>query len=303
MKLGIGIDLGGTNIKAMALDLELGDEIARADAPTRDGEFIDGKPAFAVEAQQLLARLESKVGETATVVGLSAPGLADKAHTCIRFMPGRIAGIENLVWSEHFGREHVAVLNDAHAALMGEIWQGAARGVDDGFMLTLGTGVGGAIVAGGRLITGHIGRAGHLGHISLNPDGPLDIANTPGSMEDKIGNCTIQERTGGRFTTTHALVEAAQNGDSQAQQWWGDVIKSLAAGLAGLIDVLDPEMIVIGGGISKAGPMLFDPLAELLDRFEWRPNNHQVKIRPAKLGEWAGSYGSVYFAQQQTQNS
>lgn len=297
MKLGLGIDLGGSNIKAMAFDLELGDEIARATAPTRDGEKSEnGQPAFAVGVQQLLAQLEAETGSTATTIGLSAPGLADKTHTSIRFMPGRLEGLENLDWAQLLGRQRVAVLNDAHAALMGEIWRGAARGVDDVFMLTLGTGVGGAIVAGGRLITGHIGRAGHLGHISLDPDGPPDITNTPGSLEDKIGDCTILERTNGRFKSTQELVEAARSGDAEAAGWWSDVIKNLAAGLAGLIDVLDPEMIVLGGGISNAGRALFDPLEEKLAEFEWRPNNHRVKVRPAELGPWAGCYGSVHFA-------
>lgn len=294
--MGIGIDLGGTNIKALAFDMELGDVIAKDSGPTRDGEVVDGVPAFAVEARQLLDRLEAETGETAEVIGLSAPGLADKAHTCIRFMPGRLAGLEDFHWGEHFQRQRVTVLNDAHAALMGEIWQGAARGVDDVFMITLGTGVGGAIVAGGRLITGHIGRAGHLGHITLDPNGPPDITNTPGSLEDKVGNCTIRERTNGKFETTHALVAAAAEGDTEAQKWWDEAVKNLAAGLSGLIDSLDPEMIVIGGGIAKAGDALFDPLAKYLDKFEWRPNDHRVKIRPAELGEYAGAYGCVYFA-------
>lgn len=299
MKLGIGIDLGGTNIKAMAFDLELGDEIARATTPTRDGGTENGIPAFAAGVQQLLNQLESETGETATAIGLSAPGLADKEHTCIRFMPGRLEGLENHLWRDQLGRERVVVLNDAHAALMGEVWQGAARGVDDVFMLTLGTGVGGAIVSGGRLLTGHIGRAGHLGHISLDPDGPLDITNTPGSLEDKIGDCTIEERTYGRFKSTRELVEEARAGDAAAEVWWAAVIKNLAVALTGLIDVLDPEVIVLGGGISKAGSALFEPLEAQLHRVEWRPNGHQVKIRTAELGEWAGCYGSVHFARQQ----
>jgi glucokinase len=213
-------------------------------------------------------------------------------------MPGRLEGLENHVWQEQLGRDRVVVLNDAHAALMGEVWQGAARGVDDVFMLTLGTGVGGAIVSGGRLLTGHIGRAGHLGHISLDPDGELGITNTPGSLEDKIGDCTIEKRTYGRFSSTRDLVEEAIAGEDAPQVWWADVIKNLAVGLTGLIDVLDPEVIVLGGGISKAGSTLFDPLEAHLHRIEWRPNGHQVKIRTAELGEWAGCYGCAHFAQE-----
>lgn len=296
MKLGIGIDLGGTHIKAMAFDLELGDEIRRASTPTRDGEQVNGVPAWADSIRNLVAELEKQTGHAATVIGLSAPGLADKAHTRIRFMPGRLQGLENLVWADFLGRGTVKVLNDAHAALLGEIWQGGARGVDDVFMLTLGTGVGGAIVSNGQLLAGHIGRAGHLGHISMDSFGAGDICGTPGSLEDKIGDCTIRVRTNGRFETTRELVEAAAAGDIEAQGWWADVIRHLAAGIAGLVNVLDPEVVLLGGGISKAGDALYRPLEERLASFEWRPNQHRVKIKPAELGEWAGCYGAVWFS-------
>ncbi len=297
MKLGIGIDLGGTNIKAMAFDLELGTELARTTAPTRDGETIGGEPAFAVGVRQVLGELEAKTGETPQAIGLSAPGLSDKAHTCIRFLPNRLEGLENLDWARFFGKPRVAVLNDAHAALMGEIWQGAARGVDEVFMLTLGTGVGGAIVSGGRLLTGQIGRAGHLGHLSLDPHGQPTICGTPGGLEVMVGDCTVKARTSGRFESTRQLVEAMQDGDAEAQGWWDDVLTNLAAGLTGLINVLDPEVIILGGGITKAGDALFGPLEDGLAKIEWRPNGHQVKIKPAELGEVAGCYGAVYFAQ------
>ncbi|MEM1296514.1 MAG: ROK family protein [Verrucomicrobiota bacterium] len=295
MKLGIGIDLGGTNIKAMAFDLELGTEVARTTGPTRDGESIDGEPAFAVGVRQVLDELHEKAAETASVVGLSAPGLSDKAHTCIRFLPNRLDGLENLDWAAFLGLPRVAVLNDAHSALMGEIWQGAARGVDEVFLLTLGTGVGGAIVSGGRLMTGNIGRAGHLGHISLDPDGEPTICGTPGGLEVLVGDCTVGKRTNGRFDSTRVLVEAMLAGDAEAKTYWDETLKHLAVGIAGLINVLDPEMIILGGGISKAGDALFGPLEEKLAKIEWRPNHHKVKIKPAELGEGAGCYGAVHF--------
>ncbi|NIP92572.1 MAG: ROK family protein, partial [Akkermansiaceae bacterium] len=98
--------------------------------------------------------------------------------------------LEGLEWPEALGRR-AAVLNDAHAALMGEIWQGAAAGVRDVILLTLGTGVGGAIVTDGRLLRGHTGKGGHLGHVSLDFLGKPDICGIPGALEDMIGNHNV----------------------------------------------------------------------------------------------------------------
>ncbi len=296
MKLGIGFDLGGTNIKGAAFDLELGDELCRSTLPTQDGKHVHGEPAWAAGVRSIVEDLEDQAKTTCELLGLSAPGLANKEHRMIRFMPGRLAGLEEFDWSRYLERPAV-VLNDAHAALMGEIWKGAARGVQDVVLLTLGTGVGGAIVSHGRLLTGHIGRAGHLGHISLDANGPGDICGTPGSLEDKIADCSILERTAGRFSSTLDLVQAVREEDAQAQQWWEATIRDLAAGIASLVNVLDPEIVLLGGGISKAGSLLFDPLEEKLASFEWRPNNHRVKIKAVELGEWAGCYGAVHFAQ------
>ncbi|MEZ5304727.1 MAG: ROK family protein [Verrucomicrobiales bacterium] len=187
-------------------------------------------------------------------------------------------------------------LNDAHAALLGEVWLGAAKGCADAFMLTLGTGVGGAAVCGGRLLRGAIGRAGHLGHIALDFQGEGDICGTPGSLEDMIGECSLPRRSGGRFAATADLVAAAASGDAEAAEIWARSVRALAAGIASLINVLDPEAVVIGGGIAAAGDALFAPLRQHLARFEWRPAGRTVPLRAAQLGDWAGCAGAVRFA-------
>ena len=114
-------------------------------------------------------------------IGVAAPGLPARDGRSIAFMPGRLPGLEGLDWATFLHAScDVPVLNDAQAALVGETWCGAAKGVRNALLLTLGTGVGGAAIVDGRVLHGHLGRAGHLGHVSLDPAGPLDIVNTPG---------------------------------------------------------------------------------------------------------------------------
>src|SRR6185369_6832421 len=109
-------------------------------------------------------------------------------------------GLEGFDWSALLDRD-VPVLEDAKAALLGEVWQGAAAGCQNAIMLTLGTGVGGAIFSDGRLLMGQIGRAGNLGHISLNVDQAPDVAGMPGSLENAIGDCTVKQRSNNKFNS------------------------------------------------------------------------------------------------------
>jgi len=160
----------------------------------------------------------------------------------------------------------------------------------------LGTGVGGAILADGRLLKGHIGRAGHLGHISLNPDGPPDIVGTPGSLEEMIGNCTLPARSAGRFTSTRQLVDAHLAGDSQATDIWLRSVYHLAVGITSIINAFDPEVFIIGGGIARAGSALFTSLSNFMEQIEWRPLGHRVSILHATLSDHAGALGAVCYA-------
>lgn len=294
-RIGIGIDLGGTRIKSARFDLDSGKLLATAMVPTRDGEKEDELPAFAVGVRELVERHESEAGCCAEVIGISAPGLAAKDRKCILFMPGKLDGLEGLVWSELLHRP-AGCLNDAHAALMGEIWQGAAKEKQDVVMLTLGTGVGGAIVSGGRLIQGHIGRAGHIGHVSCDMDGPPDICAMPGSIEYYIGNGYLEQRSGGHFQMTRDLLSAVKVGDVEAKKVWERSMRALGVTIAGLINLIDPEVVVIGGGVANAWADIHPALDQVLTECEWRPGGHRVPVVQATLGEWAGCYGAVHFA-------
>ena len=290
MSYSIGVDLGGTNIKIVVVSND-GDVLEYLSCDTADAEG-----SWAQTIKQNIDQIQNRRGQSPCHIGLAAPGLAASDGRSIAYMQGRLKGLQGFVW-QHFldSAAPVVVLNDAHAALLGEAWRGAAKGYRNVILLTLGTGVGGAVLVEGRLIKGQIGRAGHLGHVTVYSDGSPDIVNTPGSLEQMIGNYNIAERSGGRFSSTRLLVEAHLRGDKEATTVWLRSIFHLAAAIASFINAFDPEIVIVGGGIAKAGPALFDPLRKELDRFEWRPLGHTVQVVPAALGEKAGAIGAAYY--------
>ncbi|HKS35667.1 MAG TPA: ROK family protein [Verrucomicrobiae bacterium] len=288
----IGIDLGGSSVKAVAVTPE-GKALARCNEP-----FDSERPMQFAETVRLLAKqIEAGQGCSPGWVGVSAPGLAARDGRSIAFMPGRLSGLVGLVWADYLGTAYaVPVLNDAHAALLGEVWLGAARGCQNAIIITLGTGVGGAAMVDGRLLRGHTGKAGHLGHATVNVDGTPDICNMPGSLEVAMGNCTIRERTQGRFSATHDLIAAHLAGDADASRVWLRSVRELACAISSFTNVLDPEVAVIGGGIARAGRALFEPLEKFVREMEWRTGTDGVRIVPAQLGEYAGAFGAAWNA-------
>ena len=284
----LGCDIGVTNVKVLRVTAD-GQVLSRhtTDTNAQSPDWPDGVRKF-------LRQIEADHGPAGSL-GIAAPGLAAPDGTSIFWMQGRLREVQGLNWTKFLERPaFVPVVNDAQAALLGEVWQGAARGSRNVVLLTLGTGVGGALMVDGRLLRGHLGRAGHLGHVSLDVDGPADVTNCPGSLEHAIGNVTIVERSGGRFKTTHDLIAASQGGDLFAQDVWLRSVRSLAAALASMINVTDPEVVIIGGGIARAGSTLFDPLNQYLAQYEWRPHGRRARIVPAALGEYAGALGAAW---------
>jgi glucokinase len=286
----IGIDLGGSSLKAIAVcGRETFERVNLEFDPDRELDWLQ-------KARNILDQFHSRLGKPEHI-GVSAPGLAALDGTSIACMPGRLSGLEKLNWAQALSySKPIPVLNDAHAAILGEAWCGAADGFRNVFMLTLGTGVGGAAIVDGKLLRGAFGRGGHLGHASLDIDGPIDVAGMPGSLEVAIGNCTIDQRSQGRFTNTHDLIAAFDRRDAFAAAVWLRSVKALACAVASFVNVLDPEAVIIGGGIARAGESLFGPLQRYLDEVEWRPLGVAVKVLPAKLGEFAGAYGAAWIA-------
>jgi glucokinase len=294
MKYLLGIDLGGTNIKVV-LTTDSGQIVDEKSTPTDDQGGHDHGQTWKQKIKSLVKSYISKTSGHIEVVGMAAPGLADPENRAIAFMPNKLLGLEDFIWDEYLGIS-TYILNDAHAALFAESRIGAGKGYKDIVLLTLGTGIGGGIMIEGRLLQGKSNRAGHLGHISVNRSLDLSVVGLPGSLENAIGECSVKERTYGRFQSTRHLVEAHEAGETFASWVWLDSVQQLARGMASLINALSPEIIILGGGIMQAGDILTRPLTDFLDLYEWRPGGQKTKIVPAELREHSGAVGAALFA-------
>jgi glucokinase len=290
MQVTIGIDLGGTRIKGVAIDAA-GNVLQQVYTSTNDGDGEVWKDGIA----KTVAALKEKINTKNTLVGISAPGIPNNDNTAIACMPGRLEGLENFIWQD-FLQTPAYVLNDAIAAIMAEAKLGAAKNAVNVVMLTLGTGVGGALLIHGKPYQGAFNKAGHMGHSVVDCNGDIDVTGMPGSLEECIGNCTIEKRSKGRFTSTHDMLEAYRSGDVFAKEIWLKSIEHLAIGLASICNIVSPDTIIIGGGIAEANDDLFGPLNEMIDKYEWRPGGTKTKIVKAEQGDLAGAIGAACFA-------
>jgi glucokinase len=286
----IGIDLGGTRIKGVAVDGN-GNILHQTYTPTNDGEGEVWKTAI----KKTVEDLKKNLGAENISVGISAPGLPNKENTAIAFMPGRLEGLENFNWSDYL-QNPVCVLNDGVAALVAEAKTGAAKESTNVILITLGTGVGGALLINKRPYQGSFNKAGHIGHMVVDSDADVDVTGMPGSLEECIGNCSIEKRTNGKFDSTHELLKAYRNGDTFAKDVWLTSVKKLAIGLASASNLISPDTIVVGGGIAEANDDLFIPLNKWFDVFEWQPGGIRPQIVKAVHGDLAGAIGAACFA-------
>ena len=293
----VGFDLGGTNLKGAVLDetLKILDTFF---CPSDDGKTIREMNRF--DWKELMNRQLSLMlntyGEYPKSLGVCSAGIPLPDHSAIGHMPQRLTEIQGLDWASLLGYQGKAyVINDAKAAFIAELQDPMLRGVQNVIMLTLGTGVGGAIKVDGNILEGAIGRAGHLGNISVDANGPIALTGIPGGLDNLVGNCQLKERTHGLFTDYITLEKEYAAHNPIATEYWLRMIKHLAVGIAGLVNVLDPEIVIIGGGIANAGKNLFEPLQSYLDLYEWRPYGKGVKIIRAKGGDFSGAIGTAIY--------
>jgi len=287
----IGIDLGCTNIKGVLIDDE-GTILKEAKVETNEQDHRHWKGAV----WDMVGDFVKQAGGDVDAIGLSAPGLANPDNQCISFMPGRLPGLENFVWTDLIKRK-VFVLNDAHAAIMAEATFGAAKGLKHAALLSLGTGVGGGILINGQLYQGVFQMAGHIGHSTVDADTlSQDVTNMPGSIENAIGNLTLPERSYGRYHNTEDLVNDFRKGDHVATWIWLSSVRKLAVTIASVINILSPEVIILSGGIMQAQDALLEPLRDFLALYEWRPGGKQTPVKLAVFSDRAGAIGAAGFA-------
>lgn len=268
----IGVDIGGTRIKAGLVDRE-GRTLRQTaiETPIDPEEF---KRALAGLISDLARGAEELAG-----VGIGCKGIIDYETTRIEVLPGLLRPLEGTLLSELVPlRVPVRADNDAKVALAGELLWGAARGRRNVVLLTLGTGVGGAVLAEGKFLRGVGGVAGHLGHYTLDPDGPVCICGNHGCLEAYFSADAIEAEA---FRAVHSgcvslltdrfkqhperiscrdVFEAAAEGDELARLIRDRATRHLAAAIAGLLHIFDPEIVILGGQIVEAGAALLEPL-------------------------------------------
>ena len=311
MGLAVGIDVGGTKIAGAVVD-EQGHvlEHSRVESPATEAEAIEDAIAGLVDDFRRRHAVER--------VGVGAAGYVDADRSTMRFSP-------NLAWRDLDLRADLAaridlpiiVENDANAAAWGEFRFGAGADVDEFLMVTVGTGVGGGVVLGGRLQRGAYGFAAEVGHLRLVPDGRPCGCGQHGCLEqyasgtalvrdvrDDVdagvsGAAALLERAGGAASgiTGPLVTEAARAGDAYAVGRLAALGQWLGEGVASLVAVLDPAVIVVGGGVSEAGDLLLGPMrAAFLDHLSVRGHRPAAEIRPAELGNGAGVIGAADLA-------
>jgi glucokinase len=302
----VGVDVGGTKIAAGLVD-EQGQVVARerTESPATDPQQI------VLTIGELVRRLSGT--ETVEAVGVSAAGFVDKARAMVVFAP-------NLAWRDEplkrFLEEEldlpVIVENDANAAAWGEFTFGAGEDVEDFLMLTIGTGVGGGLVIDGDLVRGGFGMGGEVGHITMVPGGVRCGCGNLGCLESYgSGSALVRvsrelagthpdsarglvERAGGDPTriTGPLITAAAQEGDAFAIARLAELGDWIGQGVATLTAVLDPNVVVIGGGVGDAGELLLDPVRDSFERHvTGRGHRPMLEVRQAKLGNAGGLIG------------
>ncbi len=297
MTRAAGIDVGGTKFLGVVLDDD-GHVLFELRRPTPSGVdgLIDELVDFAGELARCEGPNEDRSSSSACgydTLGVGVPGLVTREGV-LRAAPNLTSAFELRVGpllSQALGHP-VAVDNDATCATLAEWQHGAARGFDDVVLAALGTGIGGGLVTGGRLQRGTNGFAGEIGHMVVQPDGPVCACGRRGCWERFASGRGLQMLAGGR--RGEEVVEGARAGDLEMSAVIDVFARWVALGLVNLTNVLDPACIVVGGGLTSAEDVLLGPIARefaaLLYSPEHRP--HPV-LRFAELGERAGAVGAA----------
>lgn len=308
----IGIDIGGTNLRGALVDRE-GNILKRmrilSEADQGIDKLIDNLVGFIKGISE---------GESMQDIGIGIPGIIDSKNGIITQAPN-ILNVDDYpikaVLVDKLGRDlNIVVENDANSAAVGEWWMGAAKEATSMVMITMGTGVGGGIVLDGKLWTGADGMAGEIGHITIYPDGALCNCGNYGCLESYASATAIrrmvQEGLEQNLDTVlretaksaHAeniakiVTEAATAGDQFSVSIWKQIGAALGIGIADLVNLLNIEMVVIGGGVSNAWDLFYETTYNEAHKRAFRGPMKTAKIVRTHLKDDAGIIGSSYLA-------
>ncbi|MFF2456598.1 ROK family glucokinase [Peribacillus simplex] len=314
----MGVDLGGTTTKLALINLygeiihkwEIGTDISEK------GKFITINIAKAIDAK--LAELNEPKSKIVGI-GMGAPGP-------VKFVNGSIYEAVNLGWKDYPLKDLMEVEtslpavidNDANMAALGEMWKGAGNGAKDLVCVTLGTGVGGGIIHNGQIVHGTSGAAGEIGHITVVTDGgsPCNCGKT-GCLEtvasatgivrmalEALNNADeqsmLQQKVEeGNAVTSKLLFQCAAAGDPLSKAVVNKVANYLGLALSHVGNVMNPDKIVIGGGVSQAGDILLDPVRSAFGKYAFKRVSKSTKICLATLGNDAGVIGAAWLIKSQ----
>jgi glucokinase len=313
--LFIGIDLGGTKIVAGVVDRS-GRILARQ---YRDTDASEGPQAVLrrlVEVATQLLSAEGVESSRVSAIGVAAPGPID-ARSGVVALPPNLPGWRNVPLGELIHEElgfPTRLENDANAGALAEHRFGAGRGSDHMVYVTVSTGIGGGFILGGKLYAGATGAAAEIGHTTVVPSGPLCGCGNRGCLEALAAGSAIArearervqrgvptliaELSGGEAENVSAklVAQAADQGDWEANAILDQAMAYLGVGMANLINLLNPELLVIGGGLTKMGNRLFEPVRRAIDLRAFATAARAVELRRAQLGDDVGLLGSAAVA-------
>ncbi|MDQ6676256.1 MAG: ROK family protein [Acidobacteriota bacterium] len=292
----IGLDLGGTNLRAAAIDTS-GRMLDKVSGSTN---FSEGREAIVEDMVGSIAKLRKATGpERLSGIGVVVPGF-------IRLEDGVIANCNNIsclegfpirdVIGERLGTR-VTLENDANAAAMGEKWMGAGRGVEDLVLLTLGTGIGGGIISGGKVLHGYLGMAAELGHITVVPNGNPCGCGNRGCVEKHASAQAISAMArlaGLGDVTSEQVFRMAEGGNEKAREIFAAMGEALGIAIATLINVFNFPLYLLSGGVLAAWSQFAPPMLDEVRRRSFTYRTTETRIEQATLGNEAGLYGAAY---------
>jgi glucokinase len=313
----VGIDIGGTNIVVGTVAEDGSEVLGLVAQPTLAEQGANAVLNRIVKLSR--ASMAGAAGTEIVGLGIGSPGPLDTKRGVVLLTP-------NLGWTNYPVRDRLAQAlglpatldNDANCAIFGEWWRGAARGAEHVVGLTIGTGIGGGIVLGGQIYRGASDIAGEIGHMTIDSTGRRCKCGNYGCLEAYASGPAIAARAvegveAGVDTalpdyvdgdlskiTAQVVYEAAHDGDDYAREVVKDTAKFLGAGIANIINIFNPQVVVICGGVTLAGDRLFVPLVSEVKRRAFKPAVDVCRIVPGELTGTAGVYGAAAVFMQRT---